>query len=99
MNERFIYRGINFVWDRRKAAANWKNHHISFERACQVFLDPFVRVVDASRRGETRDKAVGYTEDGESVLCVVHVVLEADAIRIVSAWPATREERLIYENH
>ena len=31
---------ISFEWDDDKARANLKKHHISFELATRVFLDP-----------------------------------------------------------
>ncbi|MGO8695713.1 MAG: BrnT family toxin [Rectinemataceae bacterium] len=47
--------------------------------------------------GEAREAAIGLTEDW-SMLFVVHVVRDADTIRIVSARPATPSERRDYED-
>jgi hypothetical protein len=44
-----------------------------------------------------REAAIGLTEDW-SLLFVVHVERQEDAIRIISARPATPEERSHYEN-
>lgn len=93
------HRDLRFVWDAEKAASNVRDHGISFENACEVFLDPFVRVVDASRNQEARDKAIGYTADTDSLLCVVHILIEDDAIRIISAWSASPTERKQYEDY
>jgi hypothetical protein len=41
------FRGLLFAWDREKAKANLRKHGVSFERACEVFLDPLLRVRDA----------------------------------------------------
>ncbi|MHB1590768.1 MAG: BrnT family toxin [Sulfuricella sp.] len=90
--------GIRFVWNAKKAADNVKDHGVTFEMACEVFFDPFIRVVNASREGEERDKAIGYTEGSSLLLCVVHIVWEDDAFRIISAWGASTDERKIYEN-
>ena len=89
--------GQVFEWDAAKAAANLRKHNISFEQACEVFFDPFVCLVDASDSGEAREAAIGLTEDW-SVLLVVHVVRDADTIRIVSARTATPAERRDYED-
>jgi uncharacterized DUF497 family protein len=89
--------GQVFEWDAAKAALNLRKHNISFEQACEVFFDPFVRLVDASDSGEAREAAIGLTEDW-SLLFVVHVVRDADTIRIVSARMATPTERNDYEN-
>jgi hypothetical protein len=40
---------------------------------------------------------LGLTEDW-TLLFVVHLVREEETIRIISARPATREERRLYEN-
>lgn len=48
--------GIRFVWNAKKAADNVKNHGIIFEKACEVFFDPFIRVVNASRKSEERTR-------------------------------------------
>jgi hypothetical protein len=53
--------------------------------------------MDATELGEVREAAIGLTEDW-SLLFVVHVERREDAIRIISARPATPEERRQYEN-
>lgn len=93
------HHGIRFVWSAEKAARNIKKHGVTFELASQVLLDPFIRVVDASDKGEERDKAIGYPEASSRLVCVVHIIREDDAIRIISAWPATAEERRLYEDY
>ena len=93
----FLYGGQRFVWDLEKASINLDKHGIAFEKACQVFFDPFVRLEDASDRGEPRSAAIGLTEDW-SMLFVVHMWREGDSIRIVSARLATAQERRSYED-
>ena len=92
MDAHFELNGVSFVWDEKKALSNTAKHGITFECAAEVFFDPFVRVVDASRNGETRDAAVGYDRRSR-LLFVVHVLFEDDTIRLVSARRATTEER------
>jgi uncharacterized protein len=94
----FLYQGQRFVWNAQKAAGNLAKHGISFERACEVFFDPFVRLEDASPSEEERREAViGLTEDWE-LLFVVHLIRKDDTIRILSARPATAHERSRYED-
>ncbi len=69
----------------------------SFEKACEVFFDPVLVLVDAGDAEESREAAIGLTEDW-SLLAVVHVVRQGGALRIISAWPATPSERRDYEN-
>jgi uncharacterized protein len=90
-------RGQIFEWDAEKAAANLRKHNVRFEKACEVFFDPFLRLLDASANDESREAVLGLTEDW-SLLFVVHVVADGDALRIISARPATPSERRIYEH-
>jgi uncharacterized DUF497 family protein len=97
MDLAFLYQGQRFVWDIEKASKNLAKHGVTFEEACQVFFDPLLRVEDASVGGEHRDAVLGLTENW-NLLFVVHMLREDDAIRIISARPATAPERRAYEN-
>jgi len=70
---------------------------VRFETACQVFFDRFIHVEDAGVDDENRDAAIGITEDW-MLLLVVHIQREGGTIRIISARPATAQERRIYED-
>lgn len=94
----YRYEGLEFVWDVQKAATNIAKHGVRFEQACEVFLDPLVRIVDAGVEEEARDALVGETEQGK-LLFVVHIDREEQAIRIISARPATALERRDYEDY
>jgi hypothetical protein len=94
----YQYGGMNFVWSADKAVWNILKHDVRFEQACQVLLDPFVRLSDATADDEMRDGALGSTEEGE-LLFVVHIEREAEAIRIISARRATANERKDYEEY
>jgi len=97
MDVHFNKNGQAFEWDARKAASNIEKHGISFIQACDVFFDPFVRLLDATDRGEVRDAALGRTE-GWALLFVVHLVRKEDTLRIISARVATPSERRAYES-
>ena len=90
-------RGIRFRWNEDKARLNAEKHGVSFEQAAQIFFDPFLRYVDASRDGEQRDGAVG-SDFNFRVLFVVHLVVEDEYIRIISARKAEPNERKRYED-
>ena len=60
--------GLRFVWNAQKAVDNYAKHGIRFERACEVFLDPLCRIVDASVQDEAREALVGESNDGR-VFC------------------------------
>jgi len=94
-----VYRlsDVHFVWDRAKAQANLQKHGVSLESACEVFFDPFVRLLRSERvGGEEREVAIGLTKAWE-LLVVVHT-FRGEAIRIISARPATSPERRAYED-
>ena len=91
MDVHFTVNGLLCVWDESKAKRNRQKHGIGFEEACEVFFDPFFRLVDASRNDEARDVVIGCDTRGR-LLYVVHIDFEGEAIRIISARKATREE-------
>ena len=93
--------GIRFRWSEDKAKLNIKKHDgVSFEQAAQVFFDPFVQYRDASRNNEKREGALGCDFDFR-LLLVVHLDIEDEFIRIISARKAEPHERENYEtgNH
>jgi uncharacterized protein len=98
MDVRFELNGVSFVWDEAKARRNLAKHSgIGFPQAAQAFFDPFLKVVDAERNQEARDAIIGMDLIG-ALLFVVHLVVEDDHIRIISARRATGAERTIYED-
>ena len=96
---------VRFEWDETKKLSNRRKHGVSFEEACQVFLDPlYVSVQDRIEGGESRWQTLGLVE-GVLLLTVAHTVREeledgalVDVIRIISARRATRKERRRYED-
>lgn len=97
MDAQYELRGQTFEWDLEKAACNLLKHNVTFEEACEVFFDPFLVLVDAGDDEESREAAIGLTEDW-SLLVVVHAARQASVLRIISARPATPSERRHYEN-
>ena len=98
MNVYFVLNGITFVWNDGKAQVNPTNHDgITFQQAAEVFFDPFLVVVDASRNEEARDAVIGL-DARWNLLYVVHIEREENVIRIISARKATRQERIQYED-
>ena len=91
---------MQFSWDETKNKLNQKNHKVSFEVAQRVFFDHLhISRQDRFENGEERWQTIGMV-DGVLLLLVAHTVKSEDAgehIRIISARPATRYERSIYE--
>lgn len=85
-------------WDSGKADANLRKHHVSFEDAARVFLDPqrIETFDDRENYGEDRWKTVGLVEP--ALLAVVYTVRDRDGnlIRLISARKADAHERAQY---
>ena len=88
---------MNFEWDEAKAAANFRKHKVTFEEASTIFDEGL------SFTGRDPDHSVGehrFITFGLSaanrILAVSHAE-RGDVIRIISARPATRMERKMYE--
>ena len=98
MDIHFDLNGMSFVWNEAKAAGNALKHKgVTFEQAAWVFFDPFLRLVNAGQRGVARDAVIGFDAQ-ERLLFVVHVELDDEAIRIISARRASNEERRQHEH-
>jgi uncharacterized DUF497 family protein len=82
--------------DPAKAAANLKNHGVSFADAEGVLFDPMALTIeDIETIGESRFVTIGLGSAGE-LLVVVHTE-RAGEPRLISARHATRKERKNYE--
>ena len=97
MDIEYELRGVRFRWNEGKAKLNVEKHSVSFEQAAQIFFDPFLRYVEASWDGEQRDGAIGCNFDFR-ILFVVHLLVEDEYIRIISARKAEPNERKRYED-
>ena len=88
---------MKFEWDAKKAAANCKNHGISFEDASTVFGDPLAATIQdpVHSTDETRFVTIGMSA-AQQLIVVVHTD-RADRVRLISARSATRAEKKKYE--
>jgi len=96
MNIRYSFTGLSFEWDHIKAKRNREKHGITFEKACEVFLDPLLHFAETNDADDKTQAVIGETGD-EHLLFVVHIVKEEDLIRLISARPVTAHERREYE--
>ena len=89
---------MDFEWDAKKAATNLRKHHVSFEDAARVFLDPNrIETFDGrDAYGEDRWKTVGLVEP--ALLAVVYTIRgnNRKVIRLISARKADAHERAQY---
>jgi uncharacterized protein len=86
-----------YEWDPEKAKGNLQKHHVSFEDAATVFLDPLALTFpDPYHSGrEEREMTIGHSTTHQ-VLFVSHCG-RGNRVRIISARKATRGERKQYE--
>jgi hypothetical protein len=56
-----------------------------------------LRIIDASPEEEVRDAVIGM-DMRWNLLFVVHILIEDEQVRIISARKATRSEKVFYEN-
>lgn len=89
---------MKFEWDKDKERRNIRKHAISFDEAVTVFYDPLSATFADPDHSveEERFITVGYSSQGR--LFVVSHTERGDAIRIISARPATMLERKRHEN-
>lgn len=91
----------DFEWDAHKADTNLKKHGVTFEQAASVFLDTLSLTVfdGAHSQHEERWFTLGHTVGG-LLLAVAHTYQSTSSnsarIRIISAQPATKQERRFY---
>jgi uncharacterized DUF497 family protein len=89
---------IRFRWDPRQAKSNETKHGVSFEEAETVFYDEQALLLEDPQPPEAEERFVLLGLSAVlRVLVVVHALRGEDAIRIISARKATREERQQYQ--
>ena len=95
-----------FQWDENKRESNIEKHSVDFTDAIQVFAGPhFIEDRTREEDGEVRRGAIGPIPErltpnhwsGE--LIVVVFTRRGDAIRVISARRADKDERRRYESH
>jgi uncharacterized protein len=91
---------LEFSWDPARAAANLRNHGVSFQDASTVFRNPLATVLPDpthTTAQEQRSLIVGHSMGGRLLLVVF--TERDDRIRIISARDASARERREYEEH
>jgi len=88
---------LQFDWDPKKARRNVDRHGVSYDEASTAFRDTMSITIPDPAHSETEDRLVllGYSYRNRLIV-VVHTDRN-DRIRVISARPATRRERIRYE--
>jgi uncharacterized protein len=88
---------LRFEWDSAKADANAQKHGVTFQEASTVFGDPLSFTIPDPDHSGSEDRFLLLGRSGTGRLLVVTHTERRDAIRIISARPASRPERREYE--
>lgn len=91
----YQFQGVTFAWDADKAQSNIEKYGVTFEEAVEVFFDPFYQTGDAAEDGEPREFILSYSLTPRLLLVVY--LERGERTRLISARPATRSERKLYE--
>lgn len=92
---------LRFSWDEKKAAENVRKHGVSFEEAVTVFADENARLKQDTTHSTDEDRFILLGSSARLRLLVVcHTYRENDElIRLISARPATPNERRQYRSY
>ncbi|HMO47962.1 MAG TPA: BrnT family toxin [Rubrivivax sp.] len=87
---------MDIDWDSAKAAANLREHGVSFAEAATVLNDDYALTrEDPDAFGEQRFVSLGMSATG-ALLVVVYTHREP-IVRIISSWKANKPQRKLYE--
>lgn len=96
MNEPEFPEPITFEWDSGNQNKNWKKHRITAQEAEETFFLFKLLVPDQRHsKAETRYGMYGQTNTGK--ILFIAFTIRGRRIRIISARPADRKERELYE--
>ena len=89
---------LQFEWDPSKAELNLVKHGVSFTEASTIFGDPLSLTIFDPAHSENEDRFIILGTSSAGKLLVVSHACRDDTIRLISARPANRRERLQYES-
>ncbi|MGA8054951.1 MAG: BrnT family toxin [Burkholderiales bacterium] len=88
---------VRFEWDPKRAKANLRNHGVSFEEATTALRDDIGVIGHDPDHSLEEDRFVTFGVSTQGRLLVVAHTERRGVIRIISARPAKKSERNIYE--
>ena len=88
---------MEFEWDPKKAAKNFRKHRVSFNEAATVFGDPLGTTVADPDHSLAEDRYITVGMSSRRRLVMVGHTERGERIRIISARELTRAEREAYE--
>ena len=88
---------MEFEWDPKKAAKNFRKHRVSFNEAATVFGDPLGTTVADPDHSLAEDRYITVGMSSRRRLLMVAHTERGERIRIINARELTRAERKAYE--
>jgi len=87
---------MDYQWDPKKAEINYKKHGVDFADAVGIFEDDWsLTIKEQIAEGEQRFVTIGVDSLGHII--VVVYTYRGEGVRLISARPATKAERNVYE--
>ena len=83
---------MHFEWDDSKAKANEAKHGLAFAEAVSCFYDPDQIAFYDPDHSESEDREILIGHSNQGKLVMVSYTLRGDAVRLISARKATKEE-------
>jgi uncharacterized DUF497 family protein len=89
---------IVFDWDQWNAQKNEEKHGVSRLEAESAFYDPHVRLFEDRRHSSRREtRYILYGRSLEARVLMVGFTHRGGRVRVITARPASRKERRVYE--
>lgn len=89
---------MRFDWDPKKETANLEKHGISFAEATALFSggEDYLEIYDEDH-SQDEDRFIAIGPVAGRVILVVYAERPYEAIRVISARPASRQEIQLYQ--
>ncbi len=88
---------MDFEWDQEKATENFAKHGVSFEEATTVLRDTLSATGRDPDHSVDEERYITFGTSSSGRLLFVAHTERGSRIRLISARPATRSERKLYE--
>jgi len=88
---------MQFEWDPKKATINLRDHKVTFEEASTALEDELSLTGDDPDHSSVEARLITFGVSSTGRLLAVSHTEWGERIRIISARPATRAERKLYE--
>lgn len=85
-----------FEWDSEKNDSNTRKHGITFEKAILIFDDPYLLEKYDTAHSEDEDRFIAIGSIAGVLIVTVVYTDRNEITRIISARPATKQEKELY---